>query len=257
MIQDLFSVDGKVAVVTGGSRGVGRMIADGMVRGGARVYISSRKADDLQSTADELSEHGTCVALPKDLSTPEGCRELAAEIAGREDAVHVLVNNAGAAWGEPIDDYPASGWDKVLDINVKAVFLLTQALLPQLRAAGTPEDPASVINIGSIEGFSVPMWENYAYPASKAAVHQLTRHLALRLAPDAIRVNAIAPGLFPSKMTAFALDNLEQEIIDRTPLSRIGNPDDMAGISIYLASRASSFVTGAVIPVDGGVATTR
>lgn len=257
MTQDLFSVDGKVAVVTGGSRGIGRMIADGLVRRGATVYISSRKADDLQATADELSEHGTCIALPKDLSTPEGCRELADEVAEREDAVHVLVNNAGAAWGAPLDEYPAEGWDKVLDINVKAVFLLTQALLPQLRAAASADATASVINIGSIEGFSVPLWENYAYPASKAAVHMLTRHLASQLARDHIRVNAIAPGLFPSKMTAFALDTMEEEIVERTPLSRIGHPDDMAGVAVYLASRASAFVTGAVIPVDGGVATTR
>lgn len=257
MTDELFSIDGKVAVVTGGSRGIGRMIAEGFVRRGATVYISSRKADQLQETADELSAHGTCIALPKDLSTGDGCRELAAEIAEREPAVHVLVNNAGAAWGAPLEEYPDHGWDRTLDINVKAVFQLTQALLPQLRAAAADGDTASVINIGSIEGFSVPMWENYAYPASKAAVHQLTKHLARFVAKDGIRVNAIAPGLFPSRMTKFVFDAGTEAIVEHTPMSRVGEPDDMVGISVYLASRASSFVTGAIIPVDGGVATTR
>jgi NAD(P)-dependent dehydrogenase (short-subunit alcohol dehydrogenase family) len=254
--DELFGIEGKVALVTGGSRGIGRMIAEGYVRRGAKVYVSSRKAEDLQATADELSEHGTCIALPKDLSSGDGCRELAAEIAEREERLDILVNNAGAAWGAPLDEYPDEGWDKVLDINVKAIFQLTQALLPQLRAAAAASGQASVINVGSIEGFSVPMWENYAYPASKAAVHQLTRHLAKFTAADGIRVNAIAPGLFPSRMTRFVFDAGTEAIVEHTPLSRVGEPDDMVGVSVYLASRASSFVTGAIIPVDGGVATT-
>jgi len=256
--DDLFSIDGKVAVVTGGSRGIGRMIAEGFVRRGASVYISSRKAEPLQETAEELSELGTCVALPHDLSTGDGCRALAAEIAEREERVDVLVNNAGAVWAAPLEEYPDEGWDRVLDINVKGIFSLTQALLPQLRAsAAASGGTSSVINVGSIEGFSVPIWENYAYPASKAAVHQLTRHLAKFVAKDGIRVNAIAPGLFPSRMTKFVFDSGTEGIEEVTPLARTGEPDDMVGVAVYLASRASSFVTGAVIPVDGGIATTK
>lgn len=253
-ITDLFSVEGRSAVVTGGSRGIGRMIAAALVGGGADVVISSRKADELSATAADIG----ATAIPADLATPEGCRALAAAVAERTGALDILVNNAGAAWGEPIDTYPATGWDRVLDINVKGVFLLTQALLPQLRAS-TAAGGASVVNVGSIEGFTVPEWENYAYPASKAAVHQLTRHLAKFLAADGIRVNAIAPGLFPSRMTAFVTQNdaAMETIRERTPLGRAGGPDDMAGISLYLASRASAFVTGAVIPVDGGSGTTR
>lgn len=257
MVQDLFSIAGKVALVTGGSRGIGEMIADGFVKAGAKVYIASRKEEPLRATADALSEHGECIAIPADLSSGEGCRALAAEIARREDQLHILVNNAGAAWGAPLEEYPDEGWDRTLDVNVKGVFQLTQALLPQLRAAATPEDTASVINIGSIEGFTVPMWENYAYPASKAAVHQLTKHLAKFVAKDSIRVNAVAPGLFPSRMTKFVFDAGTEAIVEQTPLSRVGAPEDMAGVCIYLASRASSFVTGAVIPVDGGTGTCR
>ena len=254
MSRDLFSVGGKKAVVTGGSRGIGRMIASALADGGAEVVISSRKAEDLRATAEEIG----ATALPADLSTPEGCTDLAAAVAERWDTVDVLVNNAGAAWGEPIDTYPATGWDRVLDINVKGVFLLTQALLPQLRASQA-DGGASVINIGSIEGMSVPAWENYAYPASKAAVHMLTRHLAKFLVGDGIRVNAIAPGLFPSRMTAFVTgtDEARAEIVKHIPMGRVGEPDDMAGVSLFLASRASAFMTGAVIPVDGGTATTR
>jgi NAD(P)-dependent dehydrogenase (short-subunit alcohol dehydrogenase family) len=255
LVSDLFSIDGKVALVTGGSRGIGRMIADGLVRAGARVYIASRKADDLEATAEELAQHGPCEAVVADLSDEAGCRALATAIADREDALHILVNNAGAAWGAPIDDYPESGFDKVLDLNVKGVFLLTRALLPQLRAAADPEDRARVINIGSIDGISVPELESYAYSASKAAVHMLTRHLAKRLAREHITVNAIAPGLFESQMTAFMFDELDEHAEEVFPLQRTGRPDDMAGTTIFLASRAGSYLTGAVIPVDGGMAT--
>jgi NAD(P)-dependent dehydrogenase (short-subunit alcohol dehydrogenase family) len=256
-VQQLFSIAGKVAVVTGGSRGIGEMIARGYVAAGARVYISSRKAEACEELATELSEVGTCIALPADLSTPEGARTLAAQVAEREPEVHVLVNNAGASWGAPLDEYPVEGFDKVMDLNVRGVFLLTQALAPQLRAAASADDPARVINVGSIDGgFHVPMYEAYAYSASKAAVHQLSRHLGRFLAADHVTVNAIAPGLFPSKMTAFLFEH-EEQLVGSIPLGRAGQPEDMAGIAIYLASRAGAYTTGAVVPVDGGVATLR
>jgi NAD(P)-dependent dehydrogenase (short-subunit alcohol dehydrogenase family) len=256
-VEQLFSIRGKVAVVTGGSRGIGEMITRGYVAAGARVYISSRKAEACDALAAELAEVGECISLPADLSTPEGARDLAAAVAERESEVHVLVNNAGASWGAPLDEYPVEGFDKVMDLNVRGVFLLTQALAPQLRAAATAEDPARVINVGSIDGgFHVPMYEAYAYSASKAAVHQLTRHLGKFLAADHVTVNAIAPGLFPSKMTTFLFAH-EEQLVAGIPMGRAGTPEDMAGIAIYLASRAGAYTTGAIIPVDGGVATLR
>ncbi len=256
-IASLFSVDNKVAVVTGGSRGIGRMIAEGLVRSGVRVYISSRSVDACDSTAGELSRWGACVALPADLSTSAGTAGLAEQIAEREPVVHLLVNNAGATWGAPLAEYPDAAWDKVLSTNVKAVFSLTVALLDQLRAAASDDDPARVINIGSIDGLRVPETENYAYAASKAAVHMVTRQLAHRLAAERITVNAIAPGPFPSKMMSFILDadGGEELISSGVPLGRIGRPEDVAGTVIYLASRAGSYLTGATIPVDGGLST--
>ena len=253
----LFSVDGKVAVVTGGSRGIGRMIAEGLVRSGVRVYISSRKAEACDEAAAELSRWGACHSLPADLSTREGVESLAARVAEREPVVHLLVNNAGATWGAPMTDYPDSAWDKVLATNVKAVFDLTVALLPQLRAASSDDDPARVVNIGSIDGIRVPETDNYAYSASKAAVHMLTRQMAHHLCRERITVNAIAPGPFPSKMMAFILDadGGEEMVAGGVPLGRIGRPEDGAGTVIFLASRAGSYLTGAVIPVDGGLST--
>jgi len=251
---DLFSVEGKVVLVTGGSRGIGEMIATGFVAGGAKVYISSRKAEVCDAVAAELSELGTCISLPADLSTEEGCRALAAELAEREERLDVLVNNAGATWGAPIEDFDDAAFDRVLGLNVKGVFHMTKFLLPLLRAAGTQEEPARVINIGSIDGIHVPMLETYSYSASKAAVHQLTRHLAKRLAPE-ITVNAIAPGPFESKMMAATLESFGEQIAAGAPLKRIGRPDDMAGTAIFLSSRAGSYLTGAIIPVDGGIAT--
>jgi NAD(P)-dependent dehydrogenase (short-subunit alcohol dehydrogenase family) len=254
--KQLFSIEGKVAVVTGGSRGIGAMIARGFVESGARTYVTSRKAKDVEAVAAELSKVGTCYALAADLSSDDECRRLAGEIAAREPKLHILVNNAGANWGAPLAEYPDSAWDKVMALNVKGVFNLTRALLPQLEAASAPGDPARVMNVGSIDGIQVPALDTFAYSSSKAAVHQLTRVLARKLAPR-ITVNAIAPGPFESKMMAVTLDRFRDTIVKGCPMGRIGEPEDMAGIAIYLASRAGAYVTGAVIPVDGGIATTR
>lgn len=244
----LFSVEGKTVVVTGGSRGIGRMIAAGFVAAGATVYISARKTAEVDKAAAELG----CAAVPADLSTPEGVGALAEAIEG---PVHVLVNNAGATWGAPLEEYPEHAFDKLWGINVKGVFHLTQRLLPRLRAAATPDDPARVINIGSVDGIRVPALESYAYSATKAGVHMLTRHLARQLAPEHITVNAIAPGPFESKMMAFALDDpaTRELVAGGVPLGRIGRPDDMAGAAIFLSSRAGAYLTGTVIPVDGGI----
>jgi NAD(P)-dependent dehydrogenase (short-subunit alcohol dehydrogenase family) len=255
MSNDLFDVSGKTALVTGGSRGIGLMIARGLVQAGARVIVSSRKADDVNAAAQELAQLGDCVAIPGDISTPEGAAALASAAAERFPTLDVLVNNAGAVWGAPLEEFPPSAWDKVSHTNVEGIFHLTVALLGPLRAAASVEDPARVINIGSIDGLRVPSMENYSYSASKAAVHMLTRHLAKRLASEHITVNAIAPGPFESKMMAWALENpqtreaVEQEV----PLGRIGRPDDVAGLSLLLASRAGSYMTGTVIPLDGGI----
>jgi len=255
-VADLFSIAGKVALVTGGSRGIGLMIARGLVSAGARVYVVSRKADEVSAAAAELSKLGTAIALAADLATQAGTRALAAELAEREPRLHVLVNNAGANWGAPLADYPEAGWDKVMALNVKSVFDLTRFLLPQLEAAAAPGDPARVINVGSIDGIQVPLLETYAYSSSKAAVHHLTRVLARKLAPK-VTVNAVAPGPFESKMMAETLRNFGEGIRASCPLRRIGEPDDMAGVAIYLASKAGAYVTGAVIPVDGGISTTK
>jgi NAD(P)-dependent dehydrogenase (short-subunit alcohol dehydrogenase family) len=256
-IDELFSIKGKTAVITGGSRGIGLMIARGFVEAGARVYISSRKAEVCDQVAAELSKTGECVSIPADVSTLEGVEHLAHEVSEREPALHVLVNNAGAAWGAPLEEFPDSAFDKIWAVNVKAMFHLTRLLLPQMRKAGTRDDPARVINIGSIDGIRVPALENYSYSASKAGVHMLTRHLAHRLVKENITVNAVAPGLFPSKMTQFMFDNEDMRglVIDNIPMGRSGREDDMAGVAIFLSSRAGSYLTGAVIPVDGGVAT--
>ncbi len=253
-MTDLFSLTGKVALVTGGSRGIGLMIARGYVEAGVRVYISSRKAEVCEEIAAELSTIGFCVALPADLSTEAECQRLAAELAAREDHLDILVNNAGATWGAPIEDFDEAAWERVLALNVKGVFHLTKAVLPLLRSAGTAEEPARVINIGSIDGIHVPILNTFSYSASKAAVHQLTRHLAKSLAPE-ITVNAIAPGPFESKMMAATLEAVGDQIAAAAPLKRIGRPDDMAGVAIFLASRAGSYLTGTIIPVDGGSAT--
>ena len=254
-MQELFDVAGRTALVTGGSRGIGLMIARALVRGGARVLISSRKQADLESAAAELSAEGECEAIVADLSTPKGARSLAAATRERFAELHILVNNAGAAWGAPLEEFPPSGWDRVSHTNVEGVFHLTVALLAELRAGASPEEPARVINIGSIDGLRAPAMENYSYSASKAAVHMLTRHLAKRLAVDNITVNAIAPGPFESKMTAVFLGTpeLRDAVAQDVPLRRIGRADDVAGLVIFLASRAGSYLTGTVIPLDGGI----
>jgi NAD(P)-dependent dehydrogenase (short-subunit alcohol dehydrogenase family) len=251
--MDLFDLDGKVAVVTGGTRGIGLMIARGLLQAGASVYISSRRVEAGEAAVQELGRYGPVVSIPADLSTEAECLRLADELRRREERLHILVNNAGANWAAPMREFPDFGWDKVLALNVKAPFFLTRALLPLLEAAASPDDPARVINTGSIDGLRVPEFETYSYSASKAAVHQLTRVLARHLGPRHITVNAIAPGPFESKMMAAALEQFGAEMAASSPLGRIGKPDDMAGAAIFLSSRASSYVTGTVLPVDGGI----
>jgi NAD(P)-dependent dehydrogenase (short-subunit alcohol dehydrogenase family) len=254
--SDLFSIRGKVAVVTGGSRGIGLMIARGFVEAGARVVISARKVDACNETVVELSKIGECWAVPADLGTPEGALQVVSAVTAREKAVHILVNNAGATWGAPLEEFPDAGWDKIIAINLKGVFHLTAKLLPMLRKGATKDDPARVINIGSIDGLRVPAFDNFSYSASKAGVHMLTRHMASRLVSDNVNVNCIAPGLFPSKMTKFVFEGLgEDGASANIPMHRAGRQDDIAGTSIFLASRAGAYLTGAVIPVDGGVST--
>lgn len=252
-IEQLFSVRGKVAVVTGGSRGIGEMIARAYVENGAKVYITARKADASGQLAKELSAHGECISIPADLSNMDEIERFAKEIEKREKKIDILVNNAGASWGETFDKFPESGWDKVIDLNVKSVFFLSQRLVKLLEAAGKDDDFARIINIGSIDGLHVSEIETYSYAASKAAVIHLTKMMAKFLAPRKIAVNAIAPGFFPSKMTA-ALPM--EAIAATTPMRRVGKPEDMAGLALYLGSKASAFLCGAVIPIDGGRATT-
>jgi NAD(P)-dependent dehydrogenase (short-subunit alcohol dehydrogenase family) len=253
-LKNLFSVEGKVVLITGGSRGIGEMIARGYVENGAKVYISSRKAEVCDRVAEELSEYGTCISLPFDLSGMDGIEGLANAVKERESRLDVLVNNAGATWGAPIDEYPEDGWDKTVDLNVKSIFFLTQKLLPLLRAAASADEPARVINIASVNGLEPPGLETYAYSTSKAGCIMLTRHLAKRLAPEHILVNAIAPGPFPSKMMAATLAQAGDAIAKNNPRGRIGQPEDIAGVAIFLGSRASAYTTGATIPCDGGSA---
>ena len=250
-MKDLFSLQGRTALVTGGSRGIGRMIAAGFLAHGAKVYISSRKADACDAAAKELASSGACFSLPADVSTLDGCHAVAQAIAQREGELHILVNNAGAAWGEPFDTFPEKGWDKVVDLNMKSPFFLTQALHGMLMAGARP-GPAKVINIASIDGISVNPWETYSYAASKAGLIHLTKRMALRLAQDNIVMSGIAPGPFASDMNKQARDHGD-EVARRVPVGRIGTEEDMAGAAVYLASRAGDFVVGETIVVDGGV----
>ena len=248
---ELFSLKGRSALITGGSRGIGRMIAEGFLRAGARVYISARKADACVATADELSAIGPCVSLPADVSAQGGVQQLVAAYQQHEESLDILVNNAGAAWGAPYEEFPESGWDKVVDLNLKAPFFLTQALTPLLKRAAT-DHLAKVIHIASIDGVSVNPQETYSYAASKAGLIHLTRRMALKLAPERIAVSAIAPGAFASTMNKDARDHGD-EVAQRIPLGRIGTPEDMAGAAIYLSSRAGDYVVGSTLIVDGGV----
>ncbi|MDP9166797.1 MAG: SDR family oxidoreductase [Actinomycetota bacterium] len=253
---DLFSLSGKYALVTGGTRGIGMMVARGLLQAGARVVISSRKPDACEQARERLSEFGDVQAIPADLSSHDECRRLAELVTADTDALDILVNNAGATWGEPLETFPDSAWDKVIDLNLKSPFWLVQELLPALRTAGTADDPARIINVGSIDGIHVPRLPVYSYASAKAGLHQLTRMLARELGPQHVTVNAVAPGPFPSKMMAATLDAFGEEIAASAPLRRIGRDDDMAGIAVFLASRAGAYLTGTVIPVDGGIATT-
>jgi NAD(P)-dependent dehydrogenase (short-subunit alcohol dehydrogenase family) len=254
--SELFDIAGKQAVVTGGGSGIGTMIASGLVDAGVKVIIASRKEDSLKEVSEELSARGECTYVVADLSTEDGCRALGDAVAERWDSLDILVNNAGANWGAPLAEQDSKSWHRVLDVNVEGVFHTTKFLLPLLKAAGTTEEPARVINIGSVDGIQVPGFETYAYSASKAAVHQLTRHLAKHLAPT-ITVNAIAPGPFQSRMMRATLEAAGEGMTKMMPLRRIGRPEDMAGPAIFLSSKAGAFLTGAVIPVDGGIATTK
>jgi NAD(P)-dependent dehydrogenase (short-subunit alcohol dehydrogenase family) len=254
--SELFDLSGKNALVTGGTRGIGMMIARGLLQAGARVTISSRKADACEQARAQLSEFGEVQAVPADLSRHDECLRLA-ELVGADPAgLHILVNNAGATWGEPLATFPDSAWDKVIDLNLKSPFWMVQALLPALRKAGTFDDPARIINVGSIDGIHVSPLPTYSYASSKAALHQLTRVLARELGPQHITVNAVAPGPFQSKMMAATLEVAGDAIAAGAPLGRIGRDDDMAGIAVFLSSRAGAYLTGTVIPVDGGIATT-
>jgi NAD(P)-dependent dehydrogenase (short-subunit alcohol dehydrogenase family) len=255
-MQELFSLKGRIALVTGGSRGIGEMIAEGYVRAGAKVYISARKAAACDETAKRLSAFGECISIPADASGAAGARALAALYLKKESRLDILVNNAGAAWGHEIETFPESGWDKVMDLNVKAPFFLIQALLSALRAGASRERPAKVINIASIDGLSVSMQGTYSYAASKAGLIHLTKRLALELAPENIVVSAIAPGAFASTMNKLARDEGDA-IAKEIPARRIGTPEDMAGAAIFLASRAGDYVVGNALVVDGGVAWTR
>ena len=251
MASGLFSLEGRVALVTGGSRGIGKMIARGFVEQGAKVYVSSRKADACDATAEELGPN--CISLPQDISTVEGVKALAQALAEREPKLDILVNNDGAAWAADFDEFPEHGWDKVMNLNLKSPFFLTQQLHGALKAAASDERPAKVINIASIDGMALNPLETYSYHASKSALIYLTRRMAARLVKDRIVVTAIAPGPFASEMNRAARDHGD-EIARRVPLGRIGRDDDMAATAIFLASRAGDYVVGATIPVDGGVA---
>ena len=259
--EDLFSIKGKVALVTGGSRGIGEMIAAGFLARGAKVYISSRKAEVCDATAARLSEQfdGECISLPGDLSNVAGIEPVAAALAERESQLDILINNAGVAWGAPLETFPEKGWDKVMDTNVKGPFFLVQKLLPLLRAAASAEDPARVVNVGSIDGIKTPGFDNYSYGPSKAAIHHMTRVLGAHLVREHIVMNAIAPGPFPTWMLSTgvgfggATDGVDWEAVgERNPSGRVGTPEDAAGLAIFLCSRAAAYIVGQTIALDGG-----
>jgi NAD(P)-dependent dehydrogenase (short-subunit alcohol dehydrogenase family) len=251
-IPNLFSVKGRVALVTGGSAGIGRMIATGLAAAGARVYICARGAEKVTKAASEMD--GDVIGLAADVSSAEGIAALVAEISGREGALHILVNNAGTLTDAPIDAFSEDQWDDVIGLNLKTPFFLMQKLLPLLRAGASAERPSNVINIGSVGALKIGPREVYSYQASKGAIHWLTKSLAKKLGPDNITVNAIAPGFFESDMTVITDDAMRKMVESMVPRGRTGTPEDVAGAAIYLASRAGAYVTGSVIPVEGGLA---
>ena len=253
-MKNLFDVAGKVAVITGGSRGIGAMMAQGLLENGARVYITARKEAELKQAEETLGKLGECIAIRSDLASHEGVVAFADAVKAREDKIDILINNAGTSWGTAFEDFAEAHWDKVMDLNVKSLFFLTQQMAPALKAAATDEDPARVINIASINGITHPGMPTYSYSSSKAAVIQLTKHLSVDLAKDNINVNAIAPGFFPSNMTAFMANDpdLRSKLTKTIPRGRMGDPKDAAGAAIYLSSRASAFMTGNTIVLDGG-----
>ena len=251
--MDLFDLTGKVAVVSGGTRGIGLMMARGLLQAGASVYVSSRKPEAGLAAARSCRSTASCFRCPPTWPARRNASGWPPRSPGREEGVHILVNNAGTNWAAPLAEFPAVGWNKVVDLNLKAPFYLTRAFLPLLEAAGTADDPARVINVGSIDGLRVPEFPTYSYAASKAGLHQLTRVLARELGPRHITVNAVAPGPFESKMMAATLEARGDEIAASSPLGRIGRPDDMAGVAVFLSGRGSAYVTGAIIPVDGGI----
>lgn len=252
----LFDLSGRRALVTGGTRGIGMMIARGLLQAGAQVVVSSRSSEACAQAQERLSAFGDVEAIPADLSRHEECDRLTDLVTADSGSLDILVNNAGAMWDEPLATFPDVAWDTVLDLNLKSPFWLVQALLPALRRAGTADDPARIVNIGSIAAIHIPNRPNYSYSSSKAALHQLTRVLARELGPQHITVNAVAPGPFPSAMMADTLDEFGEAIAASAPLRRIGRDDDMAGVAVFLASRAGAYLTGTIIPVDGGIATT-
>jgi NAD(P)-dependent dehydrogenase (short-subunit alcohol dehydrogenase family) len=255
-LNDLFDINGKVVLITGGANGMGRMLAEGMLRAGAKVYITSRKAQECQAAATEMSAIGNCVAIPASLDSPEALAELAASFSAQQDTLNVLINNAGRTWGAPLESFPAKAWAPVMGVNVQAPFTLVQELLPQLkRAAASADNPARVINIGSVGGKVVEPLKAYSYAASKAAIHHLSRVMAADLADQNITVNAVLPGYFPTKMTAHirAEEEANRELVERVPLARLGSPEDIVGMCIFLSSRAGAYVTGTEMVVDGGM----
>jgi len=254
-LSNLFSLKGKTALVTGGSKGIGKMISVALIKAGAKVYISSRSQETCDATAAELSDHGECVSIPFDLSTVENIQHLADELAKREDRLDILINNSGKSWGADIDKFPERGWDDVMTLNVKSPFYLVQRLLPLLEKAGTKEDPARIINIGSIAGIISTTQSAYSYMASKAAINHLTKGLAKDLVNRNIVVNAIAPGFFPSKMTRHITENedVKKYAIGMIPLGRMGQPEEIGSLAIFLCSKPSAYMTGTIIPIDGGI----
>lgn len=252
MTDDLFSIRGKAALVTGGTSGIGLMIARALVRRGVKTYIAGRDAATVQATAGELSGSGQCIALVADLADDKGPQQLAAQLAAQQPQLHILINNAGANETGSIDNVSVADWDKVLNVNLRAGFFLVQQLLPQLRAAASPQDPARIINLGSIGGLHIPNWDAFPYGASKAAMHHMTRALAKRLGKDHITANAIAPGPFPSRLTNTESDNVKKSVQTYIPLGRPGEPEDVEGLVVFLASRAGAYVNGTTIPLDGG-----